>query len=173
MTRRCSRCRLEKPTTEFYRRAEGRGYKSRCKDCCWEIDQQNRDRINERNRRRRQREPERVRAAGRSNQARFRAWLNAPKDRPCADCGRQYPPYVMDFDHRDRTQKRFSVGRGWEHSIQALLAEIAKCELVCANCHRERTFSRKDHGRPRLSELGASAAASVRGTVQLLFTFEG
>jgi hypothetical protein len=55
------------------------------------------------------------------------------------DCKKKYPPYVMDFDHRDRSEKAFEVGRGLYVSIKRLLIEIAKCDVVCANCHRERT----------------------------------
>ena len=62
---------------------------------------------------------------------------NAAKDAPCVDCGIRYPPYVMDFDHRDPATKKKAVSR--IHSIQMAADEIAKCDLVCANCHRERT----------------------------------
>lgn len=61
---------------------------------------------------------------------------------PCADCKVQYPPCVMDFDHlRDKSFNVSNV-RGWA-SLETLKAEIAKCELVCANCHRLRTHARK------------------------------
>ena len=62
---------------------------------------------------------------------------------PCADCGGRYPYYVMDLDHRPDEIKRFNVSSS--HligSMKALLAEIAKCDVVCANCHRERTYQR-------------------------------
>jgi hypothetical protein len=65
----------------------------------------------------------------------------------CADCG--FPgkefPYVLDFDHRKDSGKRFNIG-SWSHSvlsIEAVTREIEKCELVCANCHRIRMFSEK------------------------------
>lgn len=68
--------------------------------------------------------------------------------RSCADCG--FPgkefPYVLDFDHVDSDAiKKFNIG-SWSHtvlSIEAIEREIKKCELVCANCHRKRTFSEK------------------------------
>jgi hypothetical protein len=63
---------------------------------------------------------------------------------PCMDCGQTYPHYVMDFDHRDPTQKVSKVSNLMRlGSKKKLLAEIVKCDLVCANCHRERTFRRK------------------------------
>ena len=63
------------------------------------------------------------------------------KDRPCADCGVQYPYYVMQFDHV-RGEKKFNLGGGWNNSIEAIQEEIAKCDVVCANCHAERTYQR-------------------------------
>lgn len=72
-----------------------------------------------------------------------RAIIQAAKDRPCADCGIQYPYYVMQFDHRDAGEKEFNVGNiGPTAGRQKLLDEIAKCDVVCANCHAERTHQR-------------------------------
>ena len=61
---------------------------------------------------------------------------------PCTDCGVPYPYYVMDWDHIK--DKKFNVSRmGSLGSEKLILEEIAKCELVCSNCHRERTHKRK------------------------------
>lgn len=70
--------------------------------------------------------------------------INEAKSVPCTDCHRSYPPYVMDFDHLDPNEKEFNISaiRSNVYSIKGLTrlkAEIAKCEVVCANCHRERT----------------------------------
>lgn len=70
------------------------------------------------------------------------AFVHNMKDRtPCADCGQHFPYYVMDFDHRDDKEALVStlVNSG---GMARLLAEIEKCDIVCANCHRERTFRR-------------------------------
>jgi hypothetical protein len=61
------------------------------------------------------------------------------KEVPCMDCGVQYPYYVMDFDHRDPSQKEFGIHDAMQSSQRAFLAEVAKCDVVCSNCHRERT----------------------------------
>lgn len=59
---------------------------------------------------------------------------------PCTDCGKSYPAYVMDFDHlRDKTMQ---VHEFLTYSRKRLLEEIDKCEIVCSNCHRERTYQR-------------------------------
>lgn len=60
----------------------------------------------------------------------------------CTDCKISYPPHVLDFDHlRD---KSFQIGgKGIkDYSIDKIKEEIAKCEIVCANCHRHRTYMR-------------------------------
>jgi hypothetical protein len=72
-----------------------------------------------------------------------RALLDALKDFPCADCGNRFPPVCMDFDHRPGEVKLFNIGRNMHSRKWAeTLAEIDKCDLVCANCHRIRTHSR-------------------------------
>jgi hypothetical protein len=60
----------------------------------------------------------------------------------CQDCGRSYPYYVMDFDHRDPAEKKFNIGIA-NKGLETMLAEIAKCDIVCANCHRERGHVRR------------------------------
>jgi hypothetical protein len=63
------------------------------------------------------------------------------KDRPCKDCGVRYPPFVMDFDHvAERGQKWKNVSQIL--SPKSVKKEVAKCDLVCANCHRFRTHNR-------------------------------
>ena len=61
------------------------------------------------------------------------------KERPCMDCGISYPYYVMDFDHV-RGEKRFNVSSSYtSYSWADIIDEIAKCDVVCSNCHRIRT----------------------------------
>lgn len=61
------------------------------------------------------------------------------KDNPCIDCSKRFPPCVMDFDHV-RGEKSFSLNS--MRSKESMLEEIIKCDLVCANCHRIRTWKR-------------------------------
>jgi hypothetical protein len=74
----------------------------------------------------------------------MRAWLDGLKAGPCLDCGGTFPPCAMDWDHV-RGEKKFNLGsrRGFLGSREILLAEIEKCDLVCANCHRVRTNRRR------------------------------
>ena len=87
----------------------------------------------------RARHPERIAAKSKRAQRKRRALLAQLKSQPCMDCGQSYPPYVMDFDHR-RGTKVFDVSTNSMWGLQAVLTEIEKCDLVCANCHRIRTY---------------------------------
>lgn len=69
--------------------------------------------------------------------------MDNAKAKPCADCGVQYPSYVMEFDHLGDEPKEFDVCKGRFTSVERLMAEIAKCAVVCANCHRVRTWKRR------------------------------
>lgn len=69
------------------------------------------------------------------------AQLQLLKDRPCAVCEKSFPWYVMDFDHRDPSQKGGYVGRMVKKlRWSSVLGEISKCDVVCVCCHRLRTF---------------------------------
>lgn len=76
-----------------------------------------------------------------------KAALDQLKSGPCADCGNKYPPYVMEFDHvPERGKKVANVGAmcGSNYTTaKKVQAELAKCDLVCANCHKVRTHSRR------------------------------
>lgn len=65
-------------------------------------------------------------------------------DHGCADCGYNAHSAALEFDHRPGSIKLFNVGEKigtW--SMTRLMEEIAKCEVVCANCHAVRTESRR------------------------------
>jgi len=71
--------------------------------------------------------------------------IRQAKQKPCVDCDVEYPWYVMQFDHvPERGDKSFGLGYGQHgtHSLKIIDAEIAKCDVVCANCHAERTHNR-------------------------------
>jgi len=83
----------------------------------------------------------------------FKQWRKERKDfikkykekKPCVDCKQIYPHYVMDFDHLPEFKKEIKIGsRGFYHSEDVLVKEFEKCELVCSNCHRIRTWKRKN-----------------------------
>lgn len=110
----CSKCGQEKPLDDFSRaknRPEGRH--DWCKGCLYPtLKKSYHDRRNV---------------------------VALAKDCPCADCGRTFPSWVMQFDHlRDKSFRLGTVQRG----IESIRKEIEKCEVVCANCHAHRTYCR-------------------------------
>jgi hypothetical protein len=86
----------------------------------------------------------RVRTNTRKRRDSLAEWINEFKRRPCADCGGDFPPYLMDFDHVAGDKLDNICGmRMRTVSREAILAEIEKCEVVCATCHRARTHARR------------------------------
>lgn len=55
----------------------------------------------------------------------------------------EHPPHRLQFDHLDPKKKRFNVSEGGAYGINVVKEELAKCEIVCANCHADRTFYRR------------------------------
>ena len=52
--------------------------------------------------------------------------------------------YLFDMDHVDRTQKHKTIAKMANDPVERLLAEIAKCQLVCCECHRRKTVESRD-----------------------------
>lgn len=125
----CSRCKAEKSLEEFHRR--GTGYQSACMVCHRQYVKNhyttNRDYYLEKS----------------AKQTReTRAWLQSLKESlPCTDCGEFFPYYVTQFDHV-RGEKEFNISGSHRKGQKAVLSEIQKCDLVCANCHAVRTWTR-------------------------------
>jgi hypothetical protein len=133
--RRCGRCSQVKPIKEFAWHRKAKGQRNHYCRACQSVYGKahyaaNRHRYLDLEAKRK-----RARAA-----TRMRFILDYFEAHPCVDCG-ESDPLVLEFDHlRD---KRFDIGsdlpdRNWA----SILAEIAKCEVVCANCHRRRTAER-------------------------------
>lgn len=132
--KRCTRCGRDQPIEEFAIRKGKKSRQSWCRTCKNAYD---RDWY----RRNKQSHIQAVNEAKRHRTERNRALIRDAKSVPCADCGVSYPSYVMDFDHGD-ADKEAHVGQAiWSWSRQRLLSEINKCDVVCANCHRERTYN--------------------------------
>lgn len=88
----------------------------------------------------RERNKERYEAAKAFRKAR-KAELVEEMGGKCKRCGYAENNVALDFDHIDPTRERFGIGPRLAFcSMSVLLAEIAKCQLLCANCHRIRTF---------------------------------
>jgi hypothetical protein len=133
----CTKCGETKPVEEFRRRSSGStdGRVSWCR-ACHRAYEQARQAPGGKDRARRD-----ARRAARYRE--FRAWLWERKSGPCTDCGSRYHPAAMQFDHLPGTEKCFEVSMSSaQRSRESVVAELAKCELVCANCHALRTYDR-------------------------------
>lgn len=60
----------------------------------------------------------------------------------CADCQIDYPHYILQFDHVSGDKIGDVCNLAREGNMDKLIAEIAKCEIVCGNCHAHRTWMR-------------------------------
>jgi len=140
-TLRCLHCLslLEKP------KPNKKFCNSKCRERNW-VDN-NRDKHNARSR---QYRAERYRQDGRYREVgpiakALKEWMNEIKSQPCFDCGQSFEVCCMDFDHREGKEKSYNVASMFAHhySRELIEVEIAKCDLVCANCHRIRTRDRR------------------------------
>lgn len=89
------------------------------------------------------RNPEMFKAQRRRLYERRISFVREAKSVPCTDCGKTFPYYVMQFDHVEG-EKKFTIGGGGVmcHGLDALIEEIVKCDVVCANCHCIRSFAK-------------------------------
>ena len=154
MLKRCVTCHQERPLSDFNRRrAAHDGLQSRCRSCSKEWYLANRDahmaKVGLRN--------ARVRLA---NQALLGAYL---LEHPCVDCG-ETDVRCLEFDHEDPAEKVMEVTRMVAHRYAwtLVLAEIAKCSIRCANCHRRRTAGMQGSWRQAFHEERAWDGAAVR-----------
>jgi hypothetical protein len=131
----CAKCGGLKPVDEFYRRKNGflsdlcrKHFLERRKEYVRDF--------------REKKLPDRVKLMQRV--------LAVYKDRPCMDCGRSFPTFAMDLDHRNPDMKKASTADLVRRcaTVEAFKAEIELCDVVCAVCHRIRTHD-KDHYRMR------------------------
>lgn len=76
----------------------------------------------------------------RGRERKYKLVLQA-KSKPCMDCGEIFIPFVMDLDHV-RGRKLFGLAALGTRSKTSIKKEIAKCDAVCSNCHRVRTWNR-------------------------------
>ena len=78
----------------------------------------------------------------------------------CAECGSDES---LEFDHIDPATKEFSIMSRWNSPLEALCAELDKCQLLCAECHLEK--SRRDksvgHGEGKTGKRNCRCAACL------------
>src|SRR3972149_2776712 len=142
VVKQCPKCKVLKPLIEFYKRKTGNRagkYYEKCRECM---------KIRGRAYYHTNRTRQLPLAIARKHKAYEikRSYISNLKNIPCSDCGNTFPSYVMDFDHREGQKKLANIAhmsvRNW--SLTKIQSEIEKCDIVCANCHRIRTFKRAE-----------------------------
>lgn len=128
----CRQCKLEKDLSEFHRK--GDRHQWICKEC---------RKTYSKNHYETNKSAYVKRSATQAH--RIRKELDEYKEaQGCTDCNQKYPAYVLHFDHLDRTTKTGNISHMVARvSKLRLQDEIAKCEVVCANCHAEREHQRQ------------------------------
>lgn len=180
-TKYCYACKQDHPITEFYPKTP------RCKACHKEASkvwfERNKDELAIRARKRSEEARLNRVAYRQERRIEARIWVyEYLKRNPCNKCG-QVNPVVLDFHHRDPATKSFEIGR-WigkqyvsrfmekdllygididppqGHPIHVFLDEVAKCDILCRNCHALETGKQKNTFRYRMWLLEGSGTGS-------------
>lgn len=132
----CNKCKKIKSIENFSSKPDNpRGFEYWCKDC---VNASKRDNYKE--------DIDNKRKQTNARRAKRIAWLRTLKSNtPCLDCGKIFDPSCMDYDHvLERGKKIKAVSRMVLEncSVEEIMEEIAKCDLVCLLCHNRRTEQR-------------------------------
>ncbi len=125
---KCSKCGLEKSTTEFFSNKKRKsGFDCYCKECRKiysrkHYGMQTKYYLNK---------------TYRNKQRLKDVILDYKQGKKCCRCGFDNP-IALDFHHRNPKDKEFSISKASIKGIgkEKLDKEIAKCDILCANCHR-------------------------------------
>lgn len=176
MMKRCSFCKIDKDKKEFHKHSSRKdGLQTACIQCQYLYKKQwaehnpdkakassqkwvdaNHDKrlITYKKYRNNNHEERRVRTNSRYKNTSINATYLIPKykDIPCMDCKGVFPFVAMDFDHRLKETKCFSISKyrvykATPENITKVALEIDKCDLVCSNCHRIRTWGSQNDDR--------------------------
>lgn len=130
----CKRCDKTLPTSKFTKSANRYdGLQAYCRECMKKYRREHYQA---------NKQPYKDRARARTKAVR-QSVRDLKDSTPCADCNKQYRYWVMEFDHLPGEDKVDNINALSSKGVEKqLYAEIEKCELVCANCHRERTAKR-------------------------------
>lgn len=139
MMKTCSNCLTEKPLNDFAIRNHAKGtFQTHCKACHTAYSkihyQQNKKKY--------------MKKAREFDARRADLIFQLKIAKGCSYC-LEKDPICLDFHHKDKTTKDFNIGNKFgDVSLETLMREIDKCEIVCSNCHRKihggRTLSTQD-----------------------------
>ena len=110
----CPKCSESKKLSEFYKRTDSNNLIATYSYCikCWN-------------------------KLSTKRQKDTKKWCLEYKGNKCKKCGYNKYPEALDFHHRERADKKFSISQMKSCSIEKLKKELDKCDLLCCRCHRE------------------------------------
>jgi hypothetical protein len=157
-TKRCGRCKLERPLEAFSKHPQA-GRQHWCRACFAEYF-----------RSRRELHDRQVRTGKLRRRNAARRFVDGYlASHPCRDCG-ESDPAVLEFDHLDNKEAHVSWLVTAGRSIARIEREINKCEVLCVSCHRRRTGRRSSSWRttPELLEVAADLLPTERRNMRLI-----
>ena len=140
-TKICNHCGLEKDEEEFSWRFKSLGIRNKaCKKCMYEFNKNyyQGDDAHEKHLKQVKERTEAARAAGKEYVYQYLL------THPCEHCG-ETDPRVLEFHHREPSEKDMDVTHmlSGGYSIKRIQAELDKCQVLCANCHRKVTVEQR------------------------------
>lgn len=135
----CSKCKQELPISEFRWKNKSQGtHHSQCKAC-----QKAQEKIHYQESKERR---DAVRATADLQKTNNLGIVDKAKAGGCKKCGEKRL-YVLDFHHRDPSVKEGTINHMLKSSsYNKLIEEIDKCDVLCANCHREFHYLERENG---------------------------
>lgn len=111
--KQCTKCKKLKPKSEFYKNKSLKdGLHFQCKKCTYICTKKSFDK-------------------------RKKLFKEYKKTLKCQRCGENHIA-CLDFHHKNPAEKDFQIGVGYcSNSIKRIKEEIAKCDVLCANCHKK------------------------------------
>lgn len=109
-TKICTKCGRELPYTQFYKNGKFRR-QSRCIDCHKLMLKETYNR-------------------------KMQTVYDYKSTKGCRKCG-ETKYYILDFHHRNPMEKDFMISEKMRCQLETMMVEIEKCDVLCANCHRE------------------------------------
>ncbi len=86
---------------------------------------------------------DKVKQRNKTYREKVREYVRKQKEsKPCMDCGVNYPYYVMEYDHTENNKLRSVAYITSNGTLSQAIEEISKCDLICSNCHKTRTWKR-------------------------------
>lgn len=135
----CTKCHIAKDVTEFYvKDSASNRLHTQCKVCYKEHRKSyyalHYEKYGDEYRKRAKIYRNKIKNIYRNNML---AYLS---DKACVICG-ENDIRVLEFDHLDQNNKLFSISQAVKlgYSWSDVLDEIAKCRILCANCHKKHT----------------------------------